>query len=215
MRIQTDNGLGDLIFIACVLVLALLLLRGLYLLIRRRSATGTFAWIVVLVAVYAGALVVSGVMTKPVLVPAGTAKCSDEWCVTVDGATTYPSLPGLQPTQHVVVVRVRAFSEAARRAQRGSDPQIALVGADGTTAGPDAAAQAAVEKRFGAQPPLDTPIAPHESFVTLQAVVVAHTPSHVVVKLGERPWITRIILFNDNSLFAGGTLFSVDVTPGA
>ncbi len=211
MRIQTNNGLGDLIFLTMSLVVIGLCVRALWLAFHRRRAIKTVALILALVGGYGKALVVTGLMTPTRLVPAGTVKCSDEWCASVEGATEFTPTSAYSPKGRLVAVRVRISSEARARTQSGSNPVIYIATKDGQRYYPSAGAQAAVTQAFGVQPELTRPVAAGDSFVTLIAFDLPSSAHRFRVNIGERPWITKVILFNDNSLLAGGTLFDVEL----
>ncbi len=207
MRIQTNNGLGDLIFLTMALIVIGLCVRALWLAFHRK----TVALILALVGGYGKALVATGLMTPTRLVPAGTVKCSDEWCASVEGATEFTPTSAYSPKGRLVAVRVRISSEARARTQSGSNPVIYIETKDGQRYYPSAGAQAVLTQAVGAQPELTRPVAAGDSFVTLIAFDLPPSAQRFRVNVGERPWITKVILFNDNSLLAGGTMFDVEL----
>ncbi len=208
MRIQTDNGLFDIVFMATGAVLAVLLLRGLFLFATRKPFKVTAGLFWGVTVTYGAGLIISNLMTPWQDLTPGTAKCSDEWCVTVDSVSTTP-IPGYAPKGHLVVASVRVFSEARGRTQRGSSPAIYLIDAKGVRHAPSPQAQAALADAFGPQPPLNTQIAPGEAVVTLQAFDTAGTSPTARILIEEEPGITRLILFNEAGYFSGKSVFVV------
>jgi len=209
MRVQTDNGLGDLIFVVTAAILLILLIRLGWLILRRRKSGVTLSLFAATVFVYAGALVITGLMAPETDVAPGTAKCSDEWCVTVTGATQQAAIGDFKPAGRLIIVDVQVSSESRGRAQRGSNPAIWLIDDSGAFHAPSAAAQAALEKAAGPQPPLDELVPPGGVFTTRQAFDVARSRGPVRVLIEERPGITHFILFNEEAPFSGKTVFKV------
>lgn len=212
MRIQTDNGFGDLIFLGVAVVLIALSLRVLYLVLRRKRIAKTLAVGLAVAGAYGATLIVSGVLTPQSLAPPGTAKCSDEWCVTVESAKVFPPIAGYVPQGRLVVISIRVFSESRGRTQHGSNPVIYVLTEDGRQYRPSAMAQAAVDRSLGAQPPMTKDVVAGESFVTQIAFELPAAADRLRVNVAEQPWITKLILFNDNAIFSGGTLFEVPVS---
>ena len=212
IRVQTDSGVGDLIFLAVALVLVVLSVRAIYLAIRRRPFARTLAVGGTVLCGYAAVLVVSGLLTPQTLLPPGAAKCSDEWCVSVNGAKSHSPIAGYTTQGRLVAIAVRVFSEARGRSQRGSNPAIYVLDEDGRRYLPSPVAQAALDQSLGPQPPLTKRVGAGESFLTEIAFDLPVSIRRLRVNVAEQPWITRIVLFNDNSLFAGGTFFDLDIS---
>lgn len=209
MRVQTDNGLADMLFIGGVFFAALLVVRLVYGLVRRKPIRFTLISLGAVLGLYALALVLAGRMTSENVVPVGTLKCSDEWCVTVEGAVAAKSVGKAVSTGQFVVVTVRMSSEARGQTQKGSSPQIELITEGNRRYAPSVAAQRALETIAGKQPPLSSQVQPGGQVTTLQAFDIPGNARDLRVFVGERPWITRVILFNENSFFAGQTVFRV------
>jgi hypothetical protein len=114
----------------------------------------------------------------------------------------------------VVAIQVRVSSESRGRTQHGSSPAIFVLTEDGRRHFPSAAAQTTLERSLGPQPPLIRNVDPGESFKVLVAFDLPASTHRLRVDIAERPWITKLMLFDDNSLLAGRTRFEVMLPDG-
>jgi hypothetical protein len=209
MHIQTDNGLGDLMFIGTSLAFFVLIIRIIYLIIVGRSRRRPTYVISGLLGVYIILLLATNLMTPWTNIAPGTGKCSDEWCATVSGASELPSLGHFRPKGRLIVVDVKIFSQSRGRTQKGSNPEIYLVDASGKWHPPSPEAQQALTHIDGPQPSLATAIAPGSSFNTRQAFEIPTGPSPIRVLIAENPGITKLIPFNEAGFLSGKAVFLV------
>lgn len=196
-----------------VLTLAIMFIRLVYRLLAHRPVLRTFISMACLAVLYFAAVLVAGVLTSESLVAPGTVKCFDDWCVTVTHAAEYSSLSGVSPLGRFIVVDVKVLAESRRVVQKGSDPHVYLIDAKGHKYEPSPAAQASLEKSAGTQLPLTNPVGPGDSFITRQAFDIPKDSGNLRVLVTEQPWITKIVLFNENSFLSGRTLFVIDPKP--
>src|SRR5713226_2409440 len=86
--------LFDLLFIAIFLTSVVLVLRSLYLALRRRreSAVRILAWWGGFLAVYLGVVMGISLTTPQRVLQMGEDRCFDDWCLAVDGVTLAPSI---------------------------------------------------------------------------------------------------------------------------
>jgi hypothetical protein len=159
--------------------------------------------------VYFATVLISGILTSESVVPPGSVKCFDDWCVTVTDSVEYGGFGESSPSGRFVVVDVKVFGDAKRVVQKGSNPHIYLLDEKGRRYGVIEKTQAAFERMAGSQPPLTTPVAPGESFTARKAFDVPKDCGNLRVLVTEQPWITKIVLFNENSFFSGKTVFSI------
>ena len=169
-------SLGDIIFLGFALVSIGFVLRGLYLLLRRRwrRAGLNFAVLLALGVVYCAALVTAALVGGQRVAKLGERLRFDDWCIAVEKAATRGEIGGVSAPAgtRFWLVTVEVSSEARRVAQRETNVWIYLVDAKGNRYLADPAGQPALEQEGAAGPALTSRLQPGESFEHTEAFAI-------------------------------------------
>lgn len=156
----------DLIFLASLLGVVIVLVRVLYLAIRARwrPAGKAAAWLLMFVVAYMLLLVGFSIATPQKEVPIGTARCFDDWCITVEQAARQDAIGATRANGTFCIVTVRVSSLAKGRPQRETDVRASLIDDRGRRFDVSTAGQQALEQQGLAGKPLTSFADPGGSF---------------------------------------------------
>jgi hypothetical protein len=152
----------DLPFLACALAGIGGIVRLLYLLVRgkRASALALLRSLTVGAAIYVAVLVAVSAVAPGRVIPLGAPHCFDDFCVTVDSASTTRASGAASIDTNVVVLHGRVSSKARRR-QREVDIHGVLIDDRGRRYEVSAQRQRALVDRGEAGSALDAFVEPY------------------------------------------------------
>ena len=116
----------DLVFLFSFLFCALLVVRLLWLGMRRNWPKwfASARFLAAFIVIYATALIATALMMPRQELPAGERKCFDDWCVAASGLELQPSAELCHGSAAVWVASVEVSSVARRIRQRAADATI-------------------------------------------------------------------------------------------
>lgn len=162
--------IGDLLFLVLILTALIVVLRAVYLLLRRRYAQAgrVFVRLAIGVAVYFAGLISVSLAAHQKILAVGQDRCFDDWCLAVESWTTPPKIRDLSPQGTFYLVALRVSSRAKRVSQRALDAKVYVKDSRGRDYDPSPAGQRAYEARNGAAKPLSDRLEAGESFTTVR-----------------------------------------------
>jgi hypothetical protein len=200
VQIQAVNDLGNLLFFAFLLTIAILTAVVAYRKARRRKTRRLAVAILVCLCAYAAALVGVSLNSETRQLTLGAEKCFDDWCATVTSARSLPKPNGAVGTK-LVAITFHISNRARQAAFRPSQPRVTLVLASGDTVTPSETAQREFEKQAGPQESLAKRLVAGDGFQTTLIFKVPDATREASVVLLEGPAIITLVLVGDENSF--------------
>ncbi|MEP6620321.1 MAG: hypothetical protein ABJE47_13440 [bacterium] len=206
--------LPDLVFLLSALATAGTLVRGIYLLARRRGAQAVRVarrWAVGAAAYFAILVIVS--FTQPQrVVMVGAENCADDWCITVDSVTYADTIGGERAAGRWLIVHARVSSHMRARRQSEPDAYGYLIDAAGTVIQQSERGQRSLERTGRAGNPLGAFVEPDGAFAGNLVFDVHREAGRVgFVKERRSRFPGTIIIDDGTSLFHKRTIVPIDV----
>ena len=213
---QVIGFLGVVLLLGSVLLVPALLVRALYLAIRRRwgSLRRVLAFMGIYLAVYFVALAVSGLLLPRRIFSAAMPECFDDWCVAAISAAPAPggdqACPPL-PGEKVWVATLKVSNAARGIRQRALDAVALLEDSAGHQYQTCAASLLALD---GSRHALSDVLELGGSFQVRQAfsLPAASQPVGLVISHGAFPEV--LIIGSDQGFLHARTLLKVDTQVG-
>lgn len=117
------SALGGLIFLIFALITLVNLGRLVYRLVKRKPALRLVTFLAGMWALYAVAIIISGVFSSERLIPLGSIQCFDDWCASVVKATSEGA---------TIVLEVRVINKARRVTQTPDHPKLTIIDTAGS-----------------------------------------------------------------------------------
>jgi hypothetical protein len=123
-----------------------------------------------------------------------TDTCFDDWCVTVTDMEKVQDIEGVTTKGQFIILFLKLSNHALGIAQKPSAPRIQVIDDKGHKWNYDPKGQAAYEKAFGKQYPVDQKLELHQSLDTQLVFEVPLDAKNLYALIEEGPFLTKLLL---------------------
>jgi hypothetical protein len=197
--------MATLLFLLTFLALLVLAITLVIKALRRKPIKSTLKIIGYMFGGYVVLWLIFYLISGNVTTPLGTDVCFDDWCAAITQIEKGPDLKTKLPPPAAdsmwVVLYVKMSNHARGIAQKPSEPRIHLIDDKGNYWAYSQKGQTAMEKVTGDLPDIGSRLALHQELATQLVFAIPADAKKVKVLIEEGPFITKLLLPQDEQVF--------------
>jgi hypothetical protein len=194
-----------IILFATIITLLVFIIRMIIKIISHKNIAFTIRAIIIIIMSYFLLWIIFYCSAGDKPVALGSDICFDDWCATVTKIES-PLFLGngdelIKPFGQFIILQVKMSNYAKGIAQKPSEPRVHIIDGQGHSWAFSQRGQQTLEKSNGKQIPIDERLELHQSLQTQLVFDVPKDAKKLKVLIEEGPFITKLLLPEDNEVF--------------
>lgn len=193
--------MATLIFLATIFTIVILIIRIIIKAVKHKSISTSIRLLATVFLTYGVLWTIFYFISGSKAIALGTDICFDDWCVTVTKIEQQSAIGNEKAKGQFIILHIKMSNQAKGIAQKPSEPRVHINDDQRHSWTFSKQGQNAIENLKGKQIAIDQKLELHQSLETLLVFDIPKDAKNCNVLIEEGPFITKLLLHEDNKVF--------------